>query len=287
MHLLFDIGGTNMRFAVSSDGKGFNEPIIVPTPKDFNEGLRTITRIAGELVGKEAITAAAGGISGLLNPEKSILVHASYLTGWRNKPLKMELEKVLGVSVHIENDAAIVGLGEAVYGAGKGHGIVVYITVSTGIGGARIVDGKIDRGAYGFEPGHQIIQLDSTIACPGCGGVGHLEGFTSGTAVERKYGKKPHEVTDEAVWDEVARHLAYGLNNASGHWSPDAVVMGGSMMIKKPGVDINRVREYIDKTLTIFPNKPELKLAELGHVGGLWGALAYLRKIPQGTNYKP
>ncbi|MDP3963631.1 MAG: ROK family protein [bacterium] len=276
MYLLFDIGGTNMRLAVSKDGKGFGEPVIVPTPQNFSSGIGEIARIAKELSGGEAITNGAGGIAGPLDRQRAMLVNAPHLSDWAKKPLKAELEKALTAPVHIENDAAMVGLGEAVYGAGKGHGIVVYITVSTGIGGARIVNGRIDSSAYGFEPGHQIIQFDSAITCPGCGGAGHLEGFTSGTAVERKYGKKPHDVTDEAVWDEVAKYLAIGLNNTIVHWSPDAVVMGGSMMIKKPGVDINRVREYIDKTLTIFPNKPELKLAELGHVGGLWGALAYL-----------
>jgi len=77
--------------------------------------------------------------------------------------------------VFIENDASIVGLGEAVSGAGMGEEIVVYITVSTGVGGTRIVSGEIDEHAYGFEPGHELINMQDS-----------LEDLVSGTAVEER-----------------------------------------------------------------------------------------------------
>ena len=63
----------------------------------------------------------------------------------------------------IANDTAVVGLGEAHRGAGIGYNIVTYITVSTGVGGTRIVDGRIDRRIYGFEPGHQTIDIDNSV----------------------------------------------------------------------------------------------------------------------------
>ena len=110
------------------------------------------------------------------------------------KPLVHRLQDELSTKAYIANDTAIVGLGEAHAGAGKGSDIVVYITVSTGVGGARIVDGEIDRRAFGFEPGHQIIDIDNSI-CKKCKS-GQLEDMVSGTATQHRFGVKPYEVED-------------------------------------------------------------------------------------------
>ena len=166
----------------------------------------------------------------------------------------------------IENDSALCGLGEAVAGAGRGSDIVAYITVSTGVGGVRIVDGKVDRAHAGFEPGHQIVASGLT-----------LERLVSGRAMSEKYGKHPREITDEVVWEELAGYLALGLHNTIVHWSPEVVVLGGSMM-KVPGIALPAVQAYLAKTLKIFPVLPELRLAELGDFGGLHGALELLRQ---------
>ena len=231
MYILFDIGGTNMRVALSRDGETFEEPKIIPTPKDFDQGVAAIKKITEEVSQGATIIAAGGGIAGALSKDRSIFLNGPHLQGWNNKPIKSALSEVLGVPVFVENDTAIVGLGEAVTGAGKGHNIVVYMTVSTGVGGVRIVNERIDVSALGFEPGHQIIDAGGALHDSSVAGRGiDLEGYISGTAVTERYGKKPYEITDEKFWDEMARLLAYGLNNTIVHWSPDIVVIGGSMM---------------------------------------------------------
>lgn len=266
-----------MRLAVSKDGEGFNDPIIVKTPQDFNEGMSLFEKTARGLLGGEKIKAAAGGIAGPLDFEKTKLVNSPNLPGWAGKPLKENLRTLFDAPVYLENDAAIVGLGEVVAGAGKGARIAAYLTVSTGIGGARFIDDKIDRSAFGFEPGHQIIDLTEEL-CPTCGLSGHLEGHVSGAALEKRFGKKPYEITDSAIWEEMAQWLAYGLNNTIVHWSPEIVVLGGSMITKEPGISIDRVRFYLEKTLLIFPERPRLVKAFLGDVGGLHGALVLLKQ---------
>ena len=276
MFLLFDIGGTKTRLAVSRGGKNFDEPKIVATPRDFNAGILLFEKIISELSGGEKIEAAAGGIAGPLDRGKTKLINSPNLSGWIDKPLKETLQKIIKAPLYLENDAAVVGLGEAVNGAGKGEEIVAYITVSTGIGGARIVDGKIDRNIFGFEPGHQIIDPTGTL-CPMCGLAGHLEGHVSGVALETRYHKKPYEIDDPDVWEAEAKWLAYGLNNTIVHWSPSVVVLGGSMMTKSPGISIERVRYYLEHTLSIFSELPRLAKAELGDVGGLYGALQLLK----------
>jgi glucokinase len=278
VYILFDIGGTKMRVAFSSDGKGFGEPKVIPTPKEFEEGIEQFRKVAIELSGGKAIKAAAGGIAGPLDREKARLVKSPHVSGWVGKPLKEELRKILNAPVYLENDAAMAGLGEAAYGGGKGKRIVVYITVSTGVGGVRIVDGEIDKSAMGFEPGHQIIDAGGSL-CPECKSVpGYLERYVSGTAIETRQGKKAYEIDDPAVWDEAARFLAYGLNNAIVHWSPDMVILGGSVMQKIP---LDKVRLYLSDILKIFPEPPLIKKAVLGDFVGLYGALQFLRRIEE------
>lgn len=278
MYLLFDIGGTKMRIAISEDRESFGEPKIITTPQNFEEGISTFQEIAKELTHGRKIEAVAGGIAGPLDEEKTMLLNSPNIPDWIKKPLEQELEKVLAAPVSLQNDAALVGLGEAVYGAGKGSRIVAYITVSTGVGGSRIIDGKLDENAMGFEPGHQIINLEPNTTQCGCkSSQSHLEAYISGPALERQYGKKPYDIKDEKVWDETAKLLAIGLNNTIVHWSPDVVVLGGSMITKEPGISLDRVQHHLDEIMTIFPEPPTLKEAELQDVGGLYGALALLK----------
>src|SRR3989344_1426609 len=99
---------------------------------------------------------------GCLDAKKETIFHAPNMSKWDNRPLKKELQRALHTkNVFLENDTALVGLGEAVRGSGKGKQIVAYITVSTGINGVRIVNGEIDRSALGFEIGHQILDKNT------------------------------------------------------------------------------------------------------------------------------
>lgn len=276
MYLLFDIGGTNTRIAVSKDGTAIGEAKIIPTQEDFEKGVEALSVAASALSGGERFSAAAVGIAGPLNPEKTGLFRAPNLPDWAGKDLKKELEKILMCPVFIENDTAMAGLGEARDGAGKGYGVVAYMTVSTGVGGVRIVDGKIDRNALGFEPGHQIIEIGGSF-CRSCETSGHLEAYVSGRSLEARYDKKPKEIIDEGIWDETAHFLAVGLNNTIVHWSPDIVVLGGSMM-KEVGIPIDRVVAYLEKILKIFPKIPPIVKASLGDIGGIHGALVYIEQ---------
>ena len=115
-----------MRIAASRDCKTLiGEPKIVETPKEFVEGMALLGKLAQELCGGEKLEAAGGGIAGPLDKDKTKLLNSPHIPGWIGKPLKEEISKILGVPVHIANDTAIVGLGEAHFGAGKGYNIVV------------------------------------------------------------------------------------------------------------------------------------------------------------------
>ncbi len=273
MYLVFDIGGTNMRIATSLDDKTLLDTRIVPTPQEnFEEGIKSLKQVADELTRGQKIEAVAGGIAVIFNQDKSIPIHTSHLHGWVNKPLKQSLENQFQAPVLLENDTALVGLGEATSGAGVGKNIVAYITVSTGVGGVRIVDGKIDRNSLGFEPGHQVI-LENGSPCH-CGGKGHWETLVGGYYLERDHKQKPETIKDPQVWDEVAKYLGLGLCNSIVHWSPDIVVLGGAVM---KSVDLEKVKTYLKEYLTIFPQPPDLVPAKFDADGGLYGALELLK----------
>jgi predicted NBD/HSP70 family sugar kinase len=278
MYILFDIGGTNMRVALSRDGETFEEPRIISTPKDFDAGMLAIKGLVQELTGGAAITASGGGIAGTLSRDRATFLNGPHLAGWNGKPIKQALENAIGAPVYLENDTAIVGLGEAVAGAGKDHHIVAYVTVSTGVGGVRIVNKSIDVSTMGFEPGHQIIDAGGALHQTSVGGNGiDLEGYISGTAISERYHKKPYEILEPEFWDEMARLLAYGLNNTIVHWSPDVVVIGGSMM-NKIGIPIDRVRAHLKGILHIYPELPLIEHSLLENLGGIYGALAYIKQ---------
>ncbi|MEI6494938.1 MAG: ROK family protein [bacterium] len=266
MYLVFDIGGSKTRLAISKDGKTLGEVKVIPTAQNFDIAIVELQQAVMELTGGEDIKRVAGGIAGSLSADKSTIHRAPHLPGWVGKKIKSSLEGVFGCDVLIENDASMGALGEATYGAGKDEKIVVYLTVSTGVGGARIVNGKIDQSALGFEPGHHYIDGNNT-----------LEDLISGTAVEAKYGCKPKEINDSTVWDDLAHKLAIGLYNVSTFWSPNMIVVGGSMM-NEIGIPINNATEYMRALPEVQLAWPKIQHAQLGDSCGLYGALARLQQ---------
>jgi len=261
-----------MRIAASRDCINIvGDPIIVDTPRNFEEGINVLKEKIKILSTGEGVEIIGGGIAGPFGEGICSLLTSPNLKGWVGHSLCDELKKEFDAPVYIENDSALVGLGEMHHGAGSKEGIGAYITVSTGVGGARFIDGYIDTKVIGFEPGHQIIDAGRAL-CSDCDG-GTLENYISGRATEKRMGKKPYEITDEAFWDTYARYLAYGLNNTIVHWSPKVVVLGGSMIVGYPGIPLDHTIECLKGILKIFPELPEIKKAELGALGGLYGAM--------------
>ncbi len=279
MHILFDIGATKMRIARAGSLTQFDTPRIIDTPKTFEEGVHLLIETAKKIAGDESIVSIAGGVTGSLSPDKRIIDVSPHLPLWSGRSIVAELEQAFHVPVFTENDCTMVGLGEAHVGAGAGYPIVAYITVSTGVGGIRLINGLPDISAHGFEPGQQIIDADNSLY-PECPMPNTLEHAVSGTAVEQRFGKKPYDIPqDDTLWEQLADWLAIGLANLTVMWSPDVIVLGGSMMVGNPAIPITRVRDKVKGSVAIFKHLPEIKRAELGAIGGIHGALIYLQKI--------
>ncbi|KKW26664.1 MAG: hypothetical protein UY70_C0020G0004 [Candidatus Kaiserbacteria bacterium GW2011_GWB1_52_6] len=264
MYIVADIGGTKTRIAGTRDLEHLLEPVIL-------EALAIITATAKKVADGEPIDAFVAGLPGMFTKGNRVLWNTPHLPDWNGKNIAADLETALSSKVHLDNDAALVGLGEAVYGSGRGIPIVVYITVSTGVNGVRIIDGSIDRSTQGFEMGGQYLFVDKTPTS--------LENLISGTAIREKYGKHPKEIEKNSpIWEELALLTAYGVHNTILHWSPDIVVLGGSMF-NEIGIPVDRVHAHVHEILKKFPSVPDIVHSALKDVGGLHGGLAHLKQL--------
>lgn len=276
-HIVFDIGGTKTRVALSTDGKTLDEVASFYTPHEPKEGIIKIFETIKEIAHDTEITTISGGIRGVLDEERRGIVHDDVLASWVDFDVVGELGKKYTVPMYLENDAALAGLGEAHFGAGVGVDLVVYHTVSTGVGGVRITNGHIDAASAGFEPGHQVLDIDRTIL--GEDIVPTLENLVSGTAVEKRLGTKPYDIPQEdVIWDELAGYLAQGLRNTILYWSPEAIILGGSMIIGDPKIPIEAIRKATVEVLDSFVECPYITTASLGDEAGLYGALALIKQ---------
>jgi len=271
MNILVDVGATNTRIAGSRDPANFSDPVIFDTPPTYDEGLRGIVDTARTIAAGEKIDAVCAGVPAVLSRNKRVLLKATNIPLWDNHAFADDLEKALEARVVLDNDTAFVGLGEAVFGAGIGAEIVVYITISTGVNGVRIVNGVIDPSAQGYEIGYQCVAMGTAVQEWG--------DLISGRAIRERFGKAPRELgKDNPVWEELAHIAAVGVSNAIVYWSPDRVVLGGSMT-NEIGISVERIRVLVEENMKAYPKTPEIVHSKLGDLGGLWGGLVRLKQL--------
>lgn len=273
MFVSTDIGGTYTRIAISKDSKTIIKKIKYQTPKKYDDGLDLLQENIEDLTNGHTLKAIAVGAPSPINYEKGTLIKPPNLPNYKGHSIQKELELRLKTKVYLENDAALAGLGEA--SKRKKSEILAYITLSTGIGGVRIVKGKIDYHASSFEPGHQILNPKGRF-WPGCGQKGCFESLGSGRAFEMTYGVKPEFCEDFRIWEEHAQNCAQGLINIITLWTPDVLVVGGSLT--KAGVKFTRpLIEYTNKLLKIYP-APIIEISKMGDDNVLLGGFVYLKQ---------
>ncbi len=255
--IVFDIGGTNMRVAAAT-ASGLGEIKKIPTPQDPKEAIAVFVAEARELARGEKIQAIAGGIRWIIS-DGVFLPGDKALPHWAETRIVDELQTALEAPVQMVHDTGAVGLGEVNVGAGQGSKICAYVTVSTGVGGDRIVDGRIDRATYNPEIGKQLVNGE------------WLENLVSGTAIQKKFGISPKDLDSLDERNKLADMLALGLYNTCLHWSPDTIVLGGSMIVGVNPIPLERTQESLNRLLTLYPKPPRLVMAKLGDNGGLEG----------------
>jgi glucokinase len=188
--LALDLGGTQFRLALANrDGKLLSRYAASTHAAEsqrrlierINKAIREITSD----IGLEQVLGMGVAAAGLVNPGTGVLLSSPNLPKLRNVPLKALLEWEIEAPVWLANDASLAALGEHRFGAGRGFSHLIYITVSTGIGGGVIIDNGLFLGSQGYaaEIGHMVIDPDGPRCA--CGNTGCLEALASGSAIAR------------------------------------------------------------------------------------------------------
>ncbi len=251
--LLIDVGGTWMRVARSSHRR-LLDVRIVHTPRQWSQGKQELVRIISRLFAGRKISAVVIGVPGKLNTKRDRILSAPNLHGWERQPVVRDLRFMIQAPVVMENDAALGGLGEARYGAGKKFRTSAYLTVGTGVGGCRIVRRRIDRRSQSLHPGQHIQVRGKT-----------LEDRIGGRSLRRS----------RVNWRQVTHDLASGLIQVVRSWPADGVVVGGGI-VTNGHIIWPRLKTQFQANLRPFPHAPKLLKGRLGPRAGLYGALAII-----------
>jgi glucokinase len=295
-----DIGGTRTKVGLADLEKGLVlEMVLTPTEKDdadlfisnLYQQYKTLTEKAG--ITQDQIAGIGIGVPGFVHQDGSVDSTFGFLPFMdRHYHLKEELELKFSLPCHVDNDARVVALGEALFGKGKGFTRVLVLTLGTGLGIGLIVNGKFETKLPYAHLGGHITIATSKIKCY-CGKYGCMEALVSGTglidsAVRAGLGQKESDfpLSVEAIFeaeqngykpavDIVADFLDYlktGISNFVSLYAPDIIIIGGGVS--------KGMTPYMEKLsqlnyLNPFPNYTvDLALSELDEQSGILGSAA-------------
>jgi glucokinase len=286
--------GTALSFLVQPTGNGRNPDTILG--ELFALGRRAVAEGG---VDWSVVSAVGIGCGGPLDAERGVLLAPPHLAGWRDIPLAEIAERELGRPAFIENDGTAAASAEHRHGAGAGARNMVYLTISTGVGGGVVMNGQLYRGATGNggELGHVTVDWKGRV-CRGCGRRGCLEAYVSGTSIAERAveamtagsslaGKEVVTAADvtaaardkdtlaSRIWAETLEALACGLTSIVNLFEPEVVVLGGGVT-RAGGQLLHPVREMVVRQAMIPAGQARIVTAGLGDRVGVVGAASFV-----------
>jgi len=301
-----DLGGSSIKYALGTD-KG--EILIEKKrPSHASEQCEIIINEISEAIVEMINYAKSIGMKcsvvGIGTPG-SVDVTKGFLKGstpnfrcWQNMPIKKEIEKRVNLPVFVDNDANVMALGEAKFGAGIGHKNLICLTIGTGVGGGIVLNGDLFRGSNfsGAELGHMTIKHDG-LKCR-CGGKGCLERYASASAMIDSFLIKSRDHRSPAVKDKInvkyifkqknmgnpianevieksTYYLGRGIANFINIFNPTIIIIGGG--VAEAGKAYLKHVEDIAFQYAMDCAKDDVKIvgAKLGNKAGYLGALAF------------
>lgn len=303
IYVVSDVGGTQIRVA-SFDVETLALVKQKKIPTQFKGQLPAdrLLQLIQEIKATHTVKAIAVAAPGFLDPDLGIVYEAPNIPGWNNFPLMKLLKDAFHVPVFIGNDANLAALGEWKFGAGIGHNNLLYLTISTGIGGGAIINNNLILGQKGLagEFGHMTILPDGPIC--GCGKKGHIEALASGTAIKNyvkeqitigtatslsKYEKiTGKDITDAAhhgdelaieAYNRAGYYLGIALANYLHMLNPSIVIFGGGVS-NSGELLFDPMRKSLKERVisSAYLENLTFTTSQLGDDVGLKGALALL-----------
>jgi len=310
--LAIDLGGTKFVAAVvSTTGEILSRQYKLTLADEGPEAvIRRMLDTIDDMVRNTDLTSSppssiAIAAAGAINSATGIVTSSPNLPGWHDVPLKDTVRKATGFRTTLINDASAAALGEHSFGAGRGVNNLIYITVSTGIGGGIIVDGKLYSGACGSagEIGHTTIDVNGPHCS--CGNVGCLEMLASGKAVAREAQRlisggartcilelaegelqnvtaqtvsaaaQRGDATATAIIAKAAAYLGVGLVNLVNIFNPEMIIIGGGMS-KMGDALLDGARKVVAERAFQLPAEAvRIVPSQLGDNAGILGAAAF------------
>ncbi len=306
-----DVGGTKISAGVVDErGQVLVRERTESPATDPAEIVRTIGELVRSLAGAEDAEAVGVCAAGFVDKERATVRFAPNLA-WRDEPLKARLEEELSLPVIVENDANAAAWGEFTFGAGEDVEDLLLLTIGTGVGGGIVIDGELARGGFGMgsEVGH-LRMVPGGVLC-GCGNLGCLESYASGTALVRMAREMAVSTPDAAadlvqraggdlelisgpVITEAARDgdafalarlavlgdwIGQGIASLTAVLDPNVVVIGGGVS-EAGDLLLDPIRKSFESNVTARGYRPMLQVRQalLGNSGGIVGAADLARR---------
>lgn len=298
-----DLGGTSVKYALVDNEGVFHFQGKLPSKADesaeavIGQLVKAVNEVK-DFAQTQCYTIEGIGIGtpGIVDgTNRIVLGGAENIQGWENIRLADRIETETGLSTQLGNDANLMGLGETMYGAGKGATHVVFLTVGTGIGGAVVIDGKLFNGYAnrGTELGH--VPLIANGERCACGSVGCLEHYASTSALVRRFSQRisvngesysNEEINGELIvklykqgnkiaiesLEEHCNFLGHGIAGFINIFSPQRIVIGGGLS-EAGDFYIQKISEYVRcYSIPDCAVNTEIMAASLGNKAGSIGA---------------
>lgn len=297
-YLALDFGGTKLSAALLAAEAVTRTPpvwhsqrrIFSPPGADAAYDIHTMIELGQELLGGQRPLAVGVSFGGPVNHQTGVVYLSHHVPGWENTPLQAILEQAFAASVRVDNDANAAALGEHRWGAGQGLDSLLYVTVSTGVGGGWILHGRPWRGHAGLagEIGHTIADPNGPECL--CGKRGCVERLASGPYMAQDLAARGL-ITDAPMTGELVAQLAatgepdaleilrrgawalgIGLGHAANFMNPQRMILGGGVT-KSGELWWRMVRQTAVQT-ALPEIHCDIVAAALGDDAPLWGAIA-------------
>ncbi len=309
IRIAVDLGGTHLRAAAFRNNE--TKPVAHKKTTSRSEDETLFERLLGlirEVTPEgEEISGIGVAVPGPVDPLTGVVIDAPNIPEINGFPLAERLAEKLNTPVYVGNDANLAALGEWRYGTGQGHNDLVYLTISTGVGGGVMSGGRLFEGGAGLgvELGHVMVKADDEGPACSCGTHGHLEAFSSGTgiakyvewrlndpetesslrasanrtAVEIARAAREGDALALSAFNRAGRYLGIGVADFLHIFNPSIVVFGGGVSqtgellfdpMKRSLQEVVFSSAYMDNLV--------ITTAALGDDAGLLGALALVEQ---------
>lgn len=222
MIIAIDIGGTKTRISYSRVGNHLEDTLEFATPKNQRTVIKTLKEKIRLLIGSSEVDAIGISSPGPIDKKRGVILSPRNLS-WGNLKIVKPLEDHFNCLVVLEHDATAGGIAEARIGAAQKHRVVLYISLSTGIGSSIIFDGSPLPTGHNQEGGRQIIGSDILQDRFGLA--------IGGKAIQQRYGKIAQDIHDPHIWQIIAQEFAVGIFNMITIIDPDCIVLGGGVSV--------------------------------------------------------